>query len=136
MAEFTTTLTKEQLYRDLSLTFARNPVTHDVAMVTGPDAIKRSLQLLLLMEAGETPFYSSFGSNLRGLLFEPIDNLTTTLIENEIRATIDAYEPRVQIQSLTVTPSEDESQYQVTLVFSVLMQTQTITLSLFLSRLR
>lgn len=136
MAEFTTTVAKEQLYRDVSLTFARNPVTNDVAIVTGIDAVKRSLRFLLLSEAGETPFYLTFGSKLRQLLFEPADPITQILIRNQIHSTIVAFEPRVQIQSLTVTPSADETAYQVNLVFSMISQSQTATLSLFLSRVR
>lgn len=136
MAEFTTPVSKEQIYRDVSLTFARNPVTNDVAIVTGIDAIKRSLRFLLLSETGETPFYSTFGSRLRHMLFEPDDPITRLLIRDQIQASIVAFEPRVIIQSLSVEPSADGNAYQVNLVFSVLPQYETATLSLFLSRLR
>ena len=136
MPEFTVPTSKEQLYRDVSLTFAKNPVTSDVATVTGIEAVKRSLRFLLLSEAGETPFYLTFGTQLRRLLFEPADPITEILIRNEIQATIAAFEPRVQITSLTVTLSADETAYQVNLIFSVLPQYQSGTLSLFLSRVR
>lgn len=136
MPELTATTSKEQLYRDLSLTFARNPVTHDVAIVTGPDAVKRSLRFLLLSNAGETPFYPNFGTRLNALLFEPIDVITTLLIRDEILTTIAAYEPRVRVTELDVIPDEEQNRYQINMTFTILTQSQPITLSLFLTRLR
>lgn len=123
-------------YRDISLSFARNPVTGDVVAVTGDEAVKRSLKTLLFTAAGEVPFFPEFGSRLRDLLFEPIDAVTTALLESEIRATIAAFEPRVRVRTLTVVPTDDENRYEVTLEFEIVNNTHPITLSLFLTRLR
>lgn len=123
-------------YKDLSLTFTRNPVTHDVVTVTGEDAVKRSIKNLLMTVAGEVPFFPEFGSTLNRLLFEPIDPITTALLNSEIRATIGGFEPRVNIISLDITPTDDENRYQIDLVLHLVNLPQPITLSLFLSRLR
>lgn len=136
MAEITVTSNTRRTYRDVSLTFARNPVTHDIVTVTDTDAVKRALKFLLLSRTGETPFYPNFGSKLHQLLFEPIDPITTVLIEHEIAATIEAFEPRVNIQELTVTPVEDQNEYQVNLVFNLVNQVQPLTFTLYLTRLR
>lgn len=136
MPELTVTNTIRRDYKDVSLAFLRNPVTFDVATVVNEEAVKRSLRLLLLTRTGETPFYPNFGSRLYTLLFEPVDNITTVLIQHEIADTITAFEPRVRIQSLTVTPTSDELGYDVELTFSLVNQLQPITLTLFLSRIR
>jgi hypothetical protein len=136
MPEITVTNTIRRQFRDVSLTFARNPVTHDVVTVSDADAIKRSLKLLLLSRAGETPFFPNFGSRLHRLLFEPIDPITTVLIQHEIGDTITAFEPRVNIEELSVVPTADELRYEVNLLFSIINQTQPITLTLYLTRLR
>jgi len=136
MAEITVTSNTRRTYRDVSLTFARNPVTHDIVTVTDTDAVKRSIRLLLLSRAGETPFFPNFGSRLERLLFEPIDPITTALIEDEIAVTLQAFEPRVNIQELTVTPVEDQNEYQVNLVFNLVNQVQPLTFTLYLTRLR
>ena len=136
MPELSTTFSTRRAYKDVSLTFAKNPITNDVVAVTGADAVKRSLRLLLSLDDGETPFLPEFGTRLRGLLFEPIDPITTVMLRQEIEATIVAFEPRVTIRQLTVTPSADEFTYEINLLFSLVNQTQPLTLTLYLSRLR
>ena len=136
MPEIPTTFTKTRPYKDVSLTFARNVVTSDVVAVTDAAAVKRSLKLLLMSRTGETPFFPDFGSRIYRLLFEPIDPITTRLLQHEIQSTIDAYEPRVNIRQLTVTPSSDELGYDVDCLFNIVNQVTPVTLTLYLSRLR
>ena len=136
MPEIPTTFTKTRPYKDVSLTFARNGVTSDVVAVTDAAAVKRSLKLLLMSRTGETPFFPEFGSRIYRVLFEPIDPITTRLLQNEIQSTIDAYEPRVNIRQLTVTPSSDEQGYDVDCLFNIVNQVTPVTLTLYLSRLR
>ena len=136
MPELSTTFSTRRAYKDVSLTFAKNPVTNDIVAVTGAAAVKRSLRLLLSLDVGETPFFPEFGTRLRRLLFEPIDPITTVMLRQEIEATIVRFEPRVTIQQLTVTPSTDEFTYEINLLFSLVNQTQPLTLTLYLSRLR
>ena len=136
MPEIPTIFTKTRPYKDVSLTFARNVVTSDVVSVSGADAVKRSLKLLLMSRTGETPFFPEFGSRIYTLLFEPVDPITTRLLQHEIQSTIDAYEPRVNIRQLTVTPSSDEQGYDVDCLFNIVNQVTPVTLTLYLSRLR
>ncbi len=134
MAEINTSLTHQ--YKDVSLAFGKNPVTNDVIAVIGADAVKRSIKNLLMTRAGEVPFFPDFGSRLQSLLFELIDPITTTRIASEIRSTITAYEPRVQILSMVITPTPDEHQYQIDLVLQIINLAAPVTLTLFLQRLR
>lgn len=136
MPELSTTYSVTRPYKDLSLTMAKNPITNDVVTVTGPESVKRSLKFLLSINPGETPFFPDFGTNVARYLFEPIDPITTVLIHREIENAITTYEPRVRIQQLTVVPTVDESRYQVNLLFSLVNQTEPLTLTLYLSRLR
>ena len=136
MPEISTKFSGTRSYKDLSLTFARNVVTSDVVTVSDADAVKRSLKLLLLSRTGETPFFPDFGSRIFTLLFEPIDPITTFLLQHEIEATIVAYEPRIRILQLVVTPTNDEQGYDVNLYFALVNQVTPITLTLYLSRLR
>ena len=136
MPEIPTTFTKTRPYKDVSLTFGRNVVTSDVVTVSGEDAVKRSIKLLLMSRAGETPFFPEFGSRIFTLLFEPIDPITTVLLQHEIQATIEAYEPRVNIRRLTATPSSDEQGYDIDCLFNIVNQVAPVTFTLYLSRLR
>jgi phage baseplate assembly protein W len=136
MAELSIIGSQKRQYKDLSLAFGRNPVTHDVNAVTGDEAVKRAIKNILLTRAGEVPFFPDFGSRLNALLFEPIDPVTTARIESEVRDSIAAYEPRVQILLLTITPTPDENQYQIDLVLQIINLATPITLTLFLTRFR
>ena len=136
MPEISTIFSTTRPYKDVSLTFARNVVTSDVVSVSGEDAVKRALKLLIMSRAGETPFFPEFGSRIFTLLFEPIDTITSVLLQHEIQATIAAYEPRVNIRQLTVTPSSDEQGYDIECFFNIVNQVAPVTLTLYLSRLR
>lgn len=136
MAEIDIVGSQKRQYKDLSLTFGRNPVTSDVITVSDVDAVKRSIKNLLMTRAGEVPFFPEFGSKLQSLLFEPIDPITSARIESEIRATIQGFEPRVKILQLVITPTDDENQYQIDLTLQLVNLLIPITLTLFLQRLR
>jgi len=136
MGEIDILASAKRQYKDLNLTFGLNPVTNDVLALTDADAVRRAVKTLLLTRAGEVPFLPNFGTHVHELLFEPIDPITTALLETEIRATISAFEPRAIIQTLTVTPSEDEHRYEIDLTIQIVNLPEPVTLTLFLSRLR
>jgi phage baseplate assembly protein W len=48
----------------------------------------------------ERPFRPNFGANLRSLLFELADDITKFEIRKQITEAIEAYEPRVQIETI------------------------------------
>ena len=123
-------------YKDLSLTFGKNPVTNDVISITGEDAIKRAIKNLLLMSLGEVPFFPNLGSNVRGLLFEPADPITMSSLDDSIRTCLSAFEPRIRIVSLDIVPDKDGLTYTVNIVFRLVNLRDPITLSISLKRLR
>lgn len=136
MAEIDINGTKQREYRDLSLSMGMNPVTNDVVVVTGVDAIKRSIKNLLMTMCGEVPFFPNMGSRLSQLLFEPIDAITTIRIDSEIRATLGGFEPRVKIVGIVITPSPDQHQYQVDMTLQIVNLTEPVVLTIFLNRSR
>lgn len=92
--------------------------------------------MLLSTQTGEVPFFPEFGSRIHQLLFEPSDPITSALLRSEILATINAYEPRAQVQTLTITDIPDQNKYQIDLVLTVINQLQPVTLTLYFTRLR
>jgi phage baseplate assembly protein W len=123
-------------YKDISLTWAQNPVTHDIQALTGAQAVIRAIKVLLSTHAGEVPFYPNFASNLKRLLFEPIDAITTSMIETEIKAVIDAYEPRAKVRQVIAIPKEEDNEYRIDLEIEILSTAQAVTFSVFLKRIR
>jgi phage baseplate assembly protein W len=136
MAEINTTIQRTREYRDISLTFAKNPVNNDIVSVAGVDAVKRAIKNILMTRTGEVPFFPNFGSRIHSLLFEPIDPITTALLQSEIQSSLETFEPRMKIVSIILSPDEEKNLYQVNLTIRLVNQLAPITVTLFLSRLR
>jgi phage baseplate assembly protein W len=123
-------------YRDLDLDFAAHPVTKDVTKKNNEYAIAASIRNLLLTSHYERPFKPDLGSNLKKFLFEPIDNVTTSLIQDSIFETIQNYEPRVEISEVVAIPNFDDNGYDIKVVFFVKNTTEPLSISFFLERVR
>ena len=126
----------QKIYSDLDLTFRRLPVTNDVASSYDEQAVVRSVRNLLLTGFYERPFQPNLGSNLNKLLFEPADQLTSNLIESEVRDVISNSEPRVTVNTISVTVSPDENSFNLSMTFFVGNNTRATTVTLLLQRSR
>ena len=125
-----------RLYKDLDLNFGINPVTKDVNKKVGDRAIIAAVRNLILLNYFEKPFNPSIGSNVRRLLFEPMDAGTGSLLQKEITLTINNYEPRVKLRNVYVQADEENQGYNVTIEFFLINRIEPVTLNLFLERLR
>jgi phage baseplate assembly protein W len=129
-----TTLSK--IYSDLDLTFNRLPVTNDVALSYDEKSVIRSVRNLLLTNFYDRLFQPEIGSNLNKLLFENVDALTASLLQNEIINVIKNYEPRASINDINVTPNEDNNTYSVSLSFFIGNNSTPTAVNLLLQRSR
>ena len=127
---------QQRLYKDIDLNFTKHPVTGDIAKKIGEAAIIQSIYNLLSFNMYEKLFQPRIYSNLRAHLFEPVDNITSSAISNEIRNVIDNWEPRVTLTEVNVTPDYDTNGYNVSLSFFIVNSTDPITVNLFLERIR
>ena len=123
-------------YKDLDLDFTANPITGDVATVKDATSIKRGIRNILLTENQERLFQPEVGSGLKNLLFEPMTNITTQLLEDEVRNAIESWEGRAEILECIVTPEEEYNRYRVAVTFTIVSQTDEQRLEVFLSRER
>lgn len=122
----------EPVYRDIDLSLKKHPLTRDVATVTDEAAIKFALRNLLKLAPYDKPFSPQITSPLYGLLFEPVDRVTATVLETGLQFLVEDYEPRVEAVSVRVTPRESENKYEVELTFRVKKTQNQQTLQLFL----
>jgi phage baseplate assembly protein W len=130
------TQTTKKIYSDIDFTFTRKPVTADVALSYDSQAVIRSIRNLLLTKHFERPFNPQIGSGLDILLFEPVSSITSSLLENEIRTTIENFEPRATLNEVKVTPDPDKNAYAVFLSFYIENSTLPTTVTLLLERNR
>jgi phage baseplate assembly protein W len=128
--------TPNKLYKDLDFSFSAHPETGDVLKKIDNNSIKQSVISLINTAFGERPFEPNLGSPLRSLLFEPMDAITTSVMERAIDYTLKNFEPRVQLDSVSIEPKEDENAYDISIYFSVIGINQPTSVSITLERLR
>jgi phage baseplate assembly protein W len=125
-----------RLYKDIDLTFSRNPGTGDVGKKLDINAVKQSLKNLLYTQYNERPFNPNLGSPLYRLLFQPADPITTEAIKQAIELLIQNFEPRVVLDYLDVVPKYDDNSYEITIFFTVVGIPVPVSFSTILQRLR
>lgn len=123
-------------YTDLDLSFTAHPITGDIPKLKDLDAIIGSLRNLFATGHYSRLFNPQIGSNMRRLLFEPIDELTSVSIKDDIKYTVTNYEPRVRLEQVEVTPDHENNRYDVSLSFFLVNDPEPITISFFLERVR
>ena len=127
---------REVLYSDFDLSFIKHPNTKDVTILKDIDAVKQSVKNLILTAQGERPFQPLLGSNIRKLLFEPVDEFTALDIEEQVRTTIDNYEPRIKILNLEVISEPDNNRFKLSLEFQMITSLARGDLTFYLERIR
>ena len=110
---------RSQGFLDLSASFQNNPLSNDLITLKNENAIARSVRNLILTTQGERPFQPVLGSNVNNLLFENMDKLTAAALKEEIRNTIENYEPRVEIEEIVVDPNFDNNEFNVTVQYYI-----------------
>lgn len=128
--------TSQNLFNDIDLSFKPHPVTGDVTKLKNTDAVLTSVKNLVLTFNGERPFNPAIGSRVRAMLFEPMSTLTEKLIADEIRNTLENWEPRVLINKIEVFQNFSEDGYNVSVIFNIINDFTDLKIDLFLSRLR
>jgi len=126
----------QKIYADLDLTFNKLPGTKDVAVRYDDQAVVASVRNLLLTNFYERPFQPNVGSNLTGLLFEPATDITASIIADEIKNVLGNFEPRVKINTVQVTVTNDGNGFDVYLSVYIGNNTLATNVNLFLQRSR
>ena len=123
-------------YKDISADFDANAITGDIDPVKDAISVKRGITNILLTSMFERLMQPELGSNLKDVLFEPIDEITTARIEREVRSAIDAWEKRAEVLNVFVDPDEDYNRYKVSVTFRPLNAVVEEQVEVFLARER
>ncbi len=109
-----------QGFKDISMTFQSNPLNDDLIGLKNANAIARSLRNIVMTLPGEKFFNPTFGSRITESLFENIDDITATIIIDEIRESIDNFEPRVDLLDVQAFPNYDNNAFDVNIVYEII----------------
>lgn len=112
-------LKRSRSFKDFSVNFAKNPFTDDLSVVNNDNSIKQAVKNLILTSPGEKPFQPLVGSSVKRLLFEPLDAFTADAVSEEIRTTINQYEPRVSLTNVEVTPIFEGNKLNVSIEYRI-----------------
>ena len=109
-----------QAFKDISMTFQSNPLNDDLIAIKNENAIARSLRNIVFTLPGEKFFNESFGSRITESLFDNIDEITASIITDEISESINRYEPRVKLSSVKSYPDYDNNGFDVIVTYDVI----------------
>ena len=127
-------------FKDISLSFVRNPATDDVTTLSNERSISRSIRNLVSTLRGERFFQPDLGCDVNNLLFENyLDLNSINVLEDEIRQTIEQYEPRVELnnESVSVIGDPDNNAIAVKINFRIIgIEAQPQTLEFIFQPLR
>ena len=125
-------------FKDINLSFTPHPVTKDLTVLRNENAIKRSVRNIVQTIPTERFFNSVLGSDVRNLLFDNfVDFGTASAIEDQIKVSIENFEPRADNLQVNVEPRPDQNEFEVNVIFDIIGQefpTQDFTLILQATR--
>lgn len=109
-----------QGFKDISMTFQINPLNSDLIGLKNESAISRSIRNIVFTLPGEKFFNENFGSRISRTLFENVDDISASIITDEIRNSIQNYEPRVELIDVRSIPDYDNGGFDVTIIYRII----------------
>jgi phage baseplate assembly protein W len=94
-------------YLGVGWAFPPKPVAGSLRYARYEDDIEQAIQIILLTSRGERVMLSEFGAGLRDFVFEPNSDATRARLEESVRKALVDWEPRIDLERVQVTESDD-----------------------------
>ena len=107
-------------FKDISMSFQANPLNDDLIGLKNENAIARAVKNIVFTLPGEKYFNPNFGSKITNTLFQNVDDISATIIVDEIRQSIINYEPRVALTDVQAEPNFDNNEFNVTVTYEII----------------
>lgn len=121
-------------YIDIDMSFARHPVTKDVAKKVGVRAVQQSVRNIVMTSMDEWETLPEMGAGVYRMLGENTNPTIQMDVKNKIEDALVQYEPRAEVDSVTVSLSEDYHTLQITIVFYVTNEPDPVKETIYLKR--
>ena len=126
---------------DFGLKFQKNPLTKGLVVRKDASAISQALKNLILTNYFDRPFSPRYGGNIHAELFEPLDRMSTSILEDSLQRTVETYEKRVQNVSIKVVPlfgsrAVDQNKIQISVEYSVPASSERFSTDFKIERIR
>lgn len=115
-------ITISRAFRDISLSFSRNPITNDLISLINEDAIKKSVMNLVRTRIGERFFNNLLGSDVESSLFELQTDETSVFLKEQITILLNNYEPRITLRDVFIEYPEDSNDLLIKIQYDIIGQ--------------
>lgn len=106
-------------FRDISFSFARNPVNDDILSINDADAIKRAVINLVRTKSGERFYDSLVGTEVEASLFEVQSPEVANNLKIDIENVLKNYEPRVADVEVEVNYPLDSNEIYIQIAYTI-----------------
>jgi phage baseplate assembly protein W len=103
-----TAASNPKAYLGVGWAFPIKPVCGGLSLSYYEDDVERAIPIILMTEPGERQMLPDFGAGLRRFVFEPSNGTTYRAIENVVQQALTSWEPRINLESVTVTADDTE----------------------------
>jgi hypothetical protein len=86
-------------------------------LTAGADKVRESIRIILDTEPGERIMRPTFGCGLRRYLMKPNTVATRALIQRDVERALNAWEPRIRLDAITVTPGDDPALITIAIAY-------------------
>lgn len=107
------TLLSERLGAGLAFPVRPDVVRGRMRLLSGAEKVRESIELILLTEPGERLMRPRFGCGLRQFLMQPNSVAVRAQLEREVGRALRAFEPRIELKEVAVTPGEDPAMVRI-----------------------
>ena len=83
--------------------------TGAIALVSGDRELEEAIQLVLRTAPGERPMRPEYGSAIHDFVFAPADATTAGRLAYEVRASLERWEPRIEVVDVEVSFDPDNA---------------------------
>ncbi|MCG9967139.1 GPW/gp25 family protein [Pelotomaculum terephthalicicum JT] len=98
-----------------------------VAQTSGPEKLKENIKHILLTGIGERVMRRDYGGGLRQLVHDPNNDALRAIVQHQIAKSIGQWEPRVQVQGVTVTQKDGMFSIEILYVIGHTQQLQSLS---------
>lgn len=87
----------------------RTDATGSIALVAREQEIEESIHLILGTAYGERPMRPEFGCGIHEYVFAPANASTAGLVADEVRQSLERWEPRIDVVDVVVSPAPEDA---------------------------
>jgi phage baseplate assembly protein W len=108
----------------------------DVVDMVNIDAIHNSLTNIFETFQGRRRMLPEFALPIYGILFEPVDEITSYRLGEMILQAVERWEPRIQVDNVEVLARPDQNEYRINLEYRIVNDSREEGIQIFTNILR